>query len=616
MGVVIPEFTEWGHTMKSNLVVLLACVLFNHASAQSPEKSFYAYLNLLDEPNKPLSLTATQFAELMSRAKKAGYSAAVISDYYLADIDLLRGAESQSGTYLTNIKVIRDAAEAHQIELIPEVMSVGSSGQILLNNPNLAEGIPVVDCEYEVRNEGGLVAVVKDQANVVKHGGFEATQVEIAAQFSVPESVFDISSDTSGGSGSSVVFSNPNDLFLLSQDVRIQPKLQYQWSFELKADGLTEDPDDPMILYSIVSAFDTKHGRRKLHRVGHDLKMAEGKWHRYVVSLNSFEYDKVDITIGLENATGGTVILDNVALRQSQAVNLIRREDLPVTIKNAAGEVLYEVDDYLIEQHPNFGEGGHYAPDEAIAPIKLTDNTNLKVGDTIRVSYFHAQLPDAEAHRVCCSLWHPEVVKLHSDQVQLLNDILKPQRWFINHDEIRAVGHEPTVTEQKISPGVLLRQHLIKCLEVIKKKGDNKPVILNSDMYDPFHNATAASHTDSYYPMVNGSFTGSWLPISEHEMNDPPTITVWNWNMANAQPAETFLEQSSSFAHFRGLGYPQIIGGYYDVSDNRAQSQIDSAFSMARVHAGVVSGVCYYTALNNYDHLERFAEAADKILGK
>ena len=297
---------------------------------------------------------------------------------------------------------------------------------------------------------------------------------------------------------------------------------------------------------------------------------------------------------------------------------MLRRNDLPVVLKNTAGQKLKEADHFKITRHPEFGDYGQYDPSHEIAPIEIAPESQLVAGDTIRVSYFHAQMPDVEPHRVCCSLRHPNVMKIHSDQIQLLEKRLAPKRWFINHDEIRGMGHEPTATEvtPKISPATLLRSHLIKCLEVIKRKGGNKPVILNSDMYDPFHNAVTASQRESYYPMVNGSFTGSWIPITETELKDPPAITVWNWNLADGNARNRQREVASSFVHFKGLGYPQVVGSFYDVDDSRVRSHIDEAFRMAKSHAGTVSAVCYYTALHKYDHLERFAESAEKIFGK
>lgn len=136
-------------------------------------------------------------------------------------------------------------------------------------------------------------------------------------------------------------------------------------------------------------------------------------------------------------------------------------------------------------------------------------------------------------------------------------------------------------------------------------------MVLISDMYDPFHNAVAPSTDASYFPMVNGSFTGSWRPITDAELADGPEISIWNWNLADGDPEQRLEEVSSSFRHFKTLGYPQVVGGFYDVDQVSAPGRIQKLFQLAKEHAGRVPGVCYYTANRNLEQLEQFADLAD-----
>ena len=231
------------------------------------------------------------------------------------------------------------------------------------------------------------------------------------------------------------------------------------------------------------------------------------------------------------------------------------------------------------------------------------------------MSYYHAQLPNADKHRVCCSLTHPDVLKIHRQQIRYLEKLLQPKRWFINHDEIRGAGYEPSAQNAGHDPATLLRRHLIQCLKIIKEHGGNKPVVLNSDMYDPFHNAIDAKHPDSFYPMVAGDFTGSWLPITADDLQDAPPITLWNWSFADSEPNVSRQPIRSSLTHFKGLGYPQVLGGFYDVKKNRAKAHIDEYFRLGQRYGGTLTGVCYYTEKRNFDHLKYFTQSADRILG-
>jgi hypothetical protein len=593
--------------------------------AAEPEKWFYGYVDLQRERPRAgdeVSLGTEDLVELLPELKQIGYSAVVLSDYYLASIGRLDGTRPESSEYLKNLERVRAAAEQYGIEIIPEVMSVGSSGQILHNNANLAEGVPVVDCEFVVSGTGALVADLKSQENSVVAGDFEADEETVARLFSIPMDGFEFSAETMDESGQSIVIEDASKgVWLSQQGVSLRKKTQYTWSFEMKTEGLKGNGNEAPLLYSIVSVNDPDHGVRKLHRVGHSVKECDGKWHRFTVSLNSFVYDRAEVAIGLEYAGAGKVWIDNVSVRQARGVNLLRRDDLPVVVQTSDGSELVEGQDYawwsteVCESDPSIcvGFDGFYFPEDAVCPIEILPESGLKAGDELLVSYYHAQLPDAESHRVCCSLLHPGVLEIHRSQIRLLNRLLAPKRWFVNHDEIRAVGYEPDAIKAGHTPGTLLRQHLIQCLKIIQEEGGNRPVVLNSDMYDPFQNAVDQSHRGSYYPMVNGSFAGSWLPVSDDELSNCPTISIWNWNLADGDPDKLQQHVKSSFTHFKGLGYSQIVGGYYDVADGVAEKYTDQLFRMAKLHGGDVSAVCYYTAKRKLAHLKQFAKTADTV---
>lgn len=604
-----------GGRLNRDAVVSSASFSLDPVGQSSIAKHFYAYLDLRKERSVDgLSFGTRDFIDLLPRLSKAGYSAAVISDYHLCDLKRLRGEGDGGFTYVSNLERVREAAAKHAIELIPEVMSVGSSGQILLNNPMLAEGAGVLDSEFVVYKEtDSYFAKLNDDGNKIACGDFDAdglTKGDVRKVFRFDGSEFDLSDDTRGGEGKSLVFSTLKTTGLLQQcGIKIKKHHQYEWSFWAKHTGVTEAANEELVLYSKVHGKEEK-AEVSLHRVGHALEASQDKWHRYVVVFNSFKFDSVDVSIGIDGAAAGKLHIDDIQLRESQAVNLLQRDDLPIVVKKSNGTVL-DQKLYEIRCNPEVGKDGQYLPTDGMPAIRLKADARIPEGSKLLVSYYHAQLPTADSHRVCCSLSHPEVVEIHREQIRLLNRLLKPAGWFVNHDEIRAVGHEPGA--KGLSPGELLRQHLVKCLKVIRDDGGNKPVILNGDMFNPYHNAVEPGHKQSYYPMVNGGFKDSWIPTTDKDLESGPEITCWNWSLADQDPGKYAELVAGSYRHFRNLGYAQIVGGFVDVPMEVADRYLEEHFRLAKRYGGEITAASYYSVYRDLCLLEGFAGLTGKV---
>ena len=77
----------------------------------------------------------------MKRAKKAGYTAVVVTDTKFARLADRNGDRPPS--YFSNLRRTAQAADELGLEIIPMVGSFGYSNDILQNDPNLAEGLAV-----------------------------------------------------------------------------------------------------------------------------------------------------------------------------------------------------------------------------------------------------------------------------------------------------------------------------------------------------------------------------------------------------------------------------------------------------------------------------------------
>ncbi|MEM8910169.1 MAG: hypothetical protein AAGC97_00270 [Planctomycetota bacterium] len=158
------------------IVAGLLCSTNTQLHANHPPLWYYAYVNL--ESKEALGdggehTTDEMVHVVLPRLQQLGYRSIVLSSYGLHYLEDLRKPNSIS---VANLKRINDKATELGIEIIPEVMTVGSSGPILQNGPEYAEAFPVKKCVYKVieASDGSLQAVAKDDSNAYRQGSFES----------------------------------------------------------------------------------------------------------------------------------------------------------------------------------------------------------------------------------------------------------------------------------------------------------------------------------------------------------------------------------------------------------------------------------------------------------
>ncbi len=119
-------------------------------TARYPERWVYCSANLqVDQSVKDV-------IALIERAKKDGYTAMLIADYKLQVLDRV------PDFYFRNVEKVKAAAARAGIELVPAVFSVGYSNGHLSHDPNLAEGLPVVDQPFVVKERDGAFPLDRD----------------------------------------------------------------------------------------------------------------------------------------------------------------------------------------------------------------------------------------------------------------------------------------------------------------------------------------------------------------------------------------------------------------------------------------------------------------------
>ncbi len=111
--------------------------------------------------NLQVDKSADEVIALIERAGRDGYTAILLSDYKLQILDRV------IDRYFHNAERVKAAAAKANIELIPAVFSIGYSNGHLAHDPNLAEGLPVVDQPFVVRKD--LEAVLTGNRGIAEY---------------------------------------------------------------------------------------------------------------------------------------------------------------------------------------------------------------------------------------------------------------------------------------------------------------------------------------------------------------------------------------------------------------------------------------------------------------
>lgn len=123
--------------------MILVCAQILSAVAEESalaHRWFYLSTNLLVEKN------VKETEALMRRAKAAGYNGVLLADFKFNTL------ERVDAKYFENVRALKKTADELGFEIIPAVCPIGYGGGILAHDPNLAEGMPVRDALFVVKN--------------------------------------------------------------------------------------------------------------------------------------------------------------------------------------------------------------------------------------------------------------------------------------------------------------------------------------------------------------------------------------------------------------------------------------------------------------------------------
>jgi hypothetical protein len=560
---------------------LLALALFSlcglspfvHADEKSPYQYrwLYAQVNLLTEAE------ADRLIQLIARAQRSGYNGVVLSDTKFGFLNQM------PESYFANAARVKRAARDSQIEIIPLIFSFGYSSSLLANDPNLAEGIPVVGAPFQIT--GNQAVLVPDPAVRIINGDFEVAKEHRFPGFLLQDdpgkTTFADHQVVHSGKSSFRIEDNgekkPYRNYRLAQRVRVRPHAGYRFSAWVKTRELNPTGGFQLMVRG------TGWKPKQLSFYQPQLKSTQD-WSQLEVVFNTLDESEVDLYIGQWGSLNGTIWLDDLALNELALVNVLRREGCPLTVTSEDGKIVYQegsdfepVRDVQLGQVPWAGEYSFAHPG---APLKLTTTSQIKNGQRIRVSWYHPIV--INGFQVTACLTEKKIFELLQDQAKAIQELFQPETFFMAHDEIRVANWCQTCQAKKQNAGELLATNIARCVKIIRDLNPTARLVVWSDMFDPNHNAV-----DDYY-LVRGSLKNSWRGL-------PSDVIIANWNLDHA---------TESLKWFAARGHRQIIAGYYDTDLGNLQKWEAAARQVLRVE-----GFMYTTWENKYEMLEAYGKA-------
>jgi hypothetical protein len=528
--------------------------------------------------NLQVKENADQVIQLIDQAAKAGYNGLVLADYKLNVLNRV------PDHYFKNVAIVREAADRAKIEIIPAVFSIGYSAGLLAHDPNLAEGLPVVDAPFLVK--GGEASLVSDPLVKVTNGDLEETKGDVFVGFGYqddPGKATFVDRNVAHHGQNSCRIQDPsknstNGNCRLIQKVKVRPHGCYRLSCWTK----TKELQRPGDFHLTVIGAGGKNPQLTFHEGGLE---STQDWRRVEVVFNALDQSEVNVYAGLWGGGTGTLWLDELKLDELSLVNVLRRDGCPLKVASEDGRTTYhEGRDFEPVSDPKLGQvpfAGEYEFDHPGARVRLPKGSRIKDGQRLLVSWYHPVL--THGSQVMCCLTDPKLFAVLRDQTKRVDALLHPKTYFLSYDEIRVANWCGSCQARGATPGVLLSEHVRRSISLVKEINPKAEIVVWSDMFDPNHNAV-----DKYY-LVNGSLSGSWEGLSRGTM-------IANWNGGKA---------AASLRFFADRGHRQILAGYYDADDLSGFRNWDEAAKSVKG----VNGFMYTTWQQKYRLLEPYGRA-------
>jgi hypothetical protein len=475
---------------------------------------------------------------LMDRSAKLGFNTILLEDPNFGRLRLM------DAEYYKHLDRIKAAAAERKIDLVPAMFQIGHSENLLSQNPNLAEGLPVRDQLYVVR---GGVARVESDPPVALRPGWDYRDPTVTAD--------------------GVIRDPRGKLARFWQKVRVSPFRQYHVSVRIRTKDFKGTPRIVVL-----------GGGRMLNYNLQGVKPTQD-WTEHHAVFNSLGDREVRVSFGCWDGETGEAAFADPKIEETGLVNVLRRPGAPlVVMRDGEADPLEEGVDFQTIRDPKLGRQdvpGGYTEWHEVPTIQ----TSLPEGTRLRVSYYHMlRFPDGGQVMICPS--EPWTVDLLRDQAERLHKIFNAKAYFMSHDEMRVCNWDPSCTHRNLTSGQIFADNVRTCIGILRDLAPASRIYVWSDMFDPNHNAH-----DNYY-LARGGMQGTWEGLD-------PDVIVATW---------FYDKREESLRWFSSRGHRTLIAGYYDQKPERARDWLDAA---SKVQGTV--GIMYTSWYDKYEDLEAFA---------
>ena len=559
--------TSWKSLLNIAILVSCACHPGRTQPGATPQL-WYLHHSYLSNQGAVTSSEA-----LIDQAVAAGYTGMVFWD---SGINFLQDS-SWNASYMSQVI---QYAQSKGLAVLPEVAPYGSSYDLLLHNPNWAEGEQVIGTEFRVDPSGTQLQMVNSFPGLV-NGGFESGQT---AWFSYGDAGVGVDNTVAHSGSASALIANAPANARLYQTFAVQPWRQYHMRMFYKTQNFQG--------YSQVEVF--ADGDFAYNRINQPLTLAANQeWTQWDFTFNSGPHTSMAILAGVWGGSKGNYWLDDISVEETGLVYVLRGTSTPLSVydPNNPAHSYQENTDFGAISDPQLSGPSPYFQDNWHQPmvVRVPSGGNLRPNQLVAMNWYAIQPVWGSAG---ASLTDPGAALWRTQNALAVGSVFpNAAGYLLGYDEMRHMNSTASARAMSMTPAQLLDWHFNQTYSTFRGLNPHAPIYVWGDMFDPNMNAV-----DNYF-LVEGDLTGSWTGL-------PADVILMNWNLAALKTsAAWFAGQNSQ----QPVAHAQVIAGYYDSGDGASSATTE----LAQV-SGIpgVMGLMYATWEDDYSQLAAFAGAA------
>ena len=457
----------------------------------------------------------------------------------------------------------------------------GHSNDALEVNPNWGEAQRVFGTRYQVAPSGTYLQQINSFPGLT-NSNFEAGKVD---WFDLGDAGVSLDSSVGHNDSSSALINSPPGNARLRQLMTLVPWRQYHLQFFYKTSNFSGYPS--------IYMFDA--GNFSVTRLNTGFSVAgTNDWTEVDYTFDSQDTTSAYLYLGIWGGASGKIWFDDIQVAETGLVYVARRGGTPLSLYDpSAGTVFKEGADFNPISDPQmtsskwpFYNSYHQPP-----TVTLPAGTSLKPGQVVAINSYDI-FPQPGSYDVGLCLTEPAITTWLTQNAQSIASVLPAGGgYFMQYDEMWQMNSCAACKAKNMTAGQLLAWQVGQAIQIYQTVSPGAPLYVWSDMFDPYHNATAN------YGYVEGDLSGSWAGL-------PSAVTVMNWNLSNLTNSLTWFSGKNSA---QPVPHPQIIAGYYDSGNGTGSAQAE--LSQATGIPGI-QGLMYTTWNPDYSQMENFANAA------